>query len=72
MTLRRTTSFLFVIMTAISVMYAIKWIGLTPVPASEVAGGHKLRQPWWWPRCRSTGSGIPSERSEHYAPTKAS
>ena len=39
MTLRRTTYALLLVLTAISVMYAIRWIGLTPVPASEVAIG---------------------------------
>lgn len=39
MTLRRTTYALLLVLTAISVMYAVKWIALTPVPASDGSTG---------------------------------
>ncbi len=42
MTLRRTTYALLLVLTAISVMYAVKWIALTSVPASDGSTGSPL------------------------------
>ncbi len=39
MTFRRTTYVLLFASAAIALLYAVKWIGLTPVPASEVSSG---------------------------------